>query len=43
MKLNDPLNTVIISPEKLKIVTEKIDKLTKNPPSMACVNVILNG
>ena len=43
MKLNDPLNTVIISPEKLKIVTEKIDKLTKNPPGMVCVNVILNG
>lgn len=43
MKLNDPLSTKIITSEKLKIVTEKIDKLTKNPPSMVCVNVILNG
>jgi len=41
--LKDSLGTQPISPETAAIISQKIDHLMKSPPTMLCVNVVLEG
>jgi len=40
--LGDALATKLIDSETLKIIQERIKYLIENPPTMICVNVVLN-
>jgi hypothetical protein len=42
-QLNDPLATNLIDAKTLSLSQERVKYLTENPPSMICVNVVLNG
>jgi hypothetical protein len=41
--LEDSLGAKSISPEIAEIISQKIDHLMTSPPTMLCVNVVLDG
>jgi hypothetical protein len=41
--LDDALSQRLLDAATLKIIQERIEYLTNNPPNMICVNVVLNG
>jgi hypothetical protein len=42
-KLNDVLSNQCIDRDTLEIIKSKVENVCNNPPSVVCVNVVLNG